>query len=209
MIDELSPTITQWRQKMKNFKKIFVSFIIVTAMCLTGAPAQAADTYAVDPVHSFVEFKIGHLNIGAVVGMFTDFAGTILVDKENPEKSSVEMTVKAASVDTHVDKRDNHLRGNEFFNTDLFPEIKFKSIGVKKIDDKTFDITGNFTLHGITKEMTVRVHFLGEGNDPWGAYRMGFDTEFDVVRSEFGMTQNIPAAGDKAHVTLAIEAVKK
>jgi polyisoprenoid-binding protein YceI len=119
------------------------------------------------------------------------------------------MTVKAASVDTHVQKRDEHLRSNEFFNVDLFPEIKFKSTGVKKIDEKTFEITGDFNLHGITKELTVTVHFLGEGSDPWGGYRMGFETEFDIVRSDFGMTQQIPAAGDKAHVILAVEALKK
>jgi polyisoprenoid-binding protein YceI len=194
---------------MKINKNLFVSFAIITAICLIGAPAFAADTYEVDPVHSSVVFKVGHLNIGTVIGMFTDFTGTILVDKENPEKSSVEMTVKTASVNTHVDKRDDHLRTNEFFNATLFPEIKFKSTGVKKIDDKTFEVTGDFALHGITKEMTVMVHFLGEGNDPWGGYRMGFETEFDIIRSEFGMTQHIPDAGDKARIILAVEAVKK
>ena len=141
--------------------------------------------------------------------MFTDFTGTIIADKENPENSSVQMAVKAASVNTHVHKRDEPLRSNEFFNVALFPEIRFKSTAVKKIDDKTFEVTGNFLLHGITKEMTVTVHFLGEGKDPWGGYRMGFETEFDIVRSEFGMTQHIPAAGDLAHVTLVVEAVKK
>jgi polyisoprenoid-binding protein YceI len=194
---------------MKIFKKLIVSFAIITAICLIGAPSFAADTYEVDPVHSFIVFKICHLNIGNVIGMFTDFTGTIIADKENPDKSSVEMTVKAASVNTHVDKRDDHLRTNEFFNVELFPEIKFKSTKVKKIDDKTIEVTGNFTLHGITKEITATVLLLGEGNDPWGGYRMGFETEFDIVRSEFGMTQLIPAAGDKAHVILAVEALKK
>jgi polyisoprenoid-binding protein YceI len=193
---------------MKIFKNLIISFAI-TAICLIGAPAFAADTFEVDPVHSFIVFKIGHLNIGNVIGMFTDFSGTIIADKENPDKCSVEMTVKAASVNTHVDKRDDHLRSNEFFNVELFPEIKFKSTGVKKIDDKTIEVTGNFNLHGITKEITVTVHFLGEGSDPWGGYRMGFETEFDIVRSEYGMTQLIPAAGDKVRVILAVEAVKK
>jgi polyisoprenoid-binding protein YceI len=194
---------------MKDFKKLFIQFMIICMMFLTCSSARAAETYAVDPVHSSVVFKVGHLNIGTVIGMFTDFSGTILVDKENPEKSSVEMTIKAASVNTHVDKRDDHLRSNEFFDATFFPEIRFKSTGVKRIDDKTFEVTGNFTLHGISREMAVTVHFLGEGSDPWGGYRMGFETEFDIVRSEFGMTQHIPAAGDKACVILAIEAVKK
>jgi polyisoprenoid-binding protein YceI len=188
---------------------VLISLIMISMLCLTGASVWAEDTYEVDPIHSSVVFKVGHLNIGTVFGMFTDFSGTIIADRENPEKSSVEMTVRAASVNTHVDKRDDHLRSNEFFNAALFPEIKFKSTGVKKIDDKTFEVTGNFNLHGITKELTVTVHFLGEGNDPWGGYRMGFETEFDIVRSEFGMTQHIPAAGDKARVILAVEAVKK
>ncbi|MCU0600511.1 MAG: YceI family protein [Desulfobacterales bacterium] len=194
---------------MKQSTMVLISLIMISMLCLTGASVWAEDTYEVDPIHSSVVFKVGHLNIGTVFGMFTDFSGTIIADRENPEKSSVEMTVRAASVNTHVDKRDDHLRSNEFFNAALFPEIKFKSTGVKKIDDKTFEVTGNFNLHGITKELTVTVHFLGEGNDPWGGYRMGFETEFDIVRSEFGMTQHIPAAGDKARVILAVEAVKK
>jgi polyisoprenoid-binding protein YceI len=194
---------------MKKIRMLYILLVIIGIMGLSSPSALAADTYEVDPVHSFVVFKVGHLNIGTVIGMFTDFTGTIIADRENPEKSSVEMTVKAASVDTHVQKRDEHLRSNEFFNVDLFPEIKFKSTAVKKIDEKTFEITGDFNLHGITKELTVTVHFLGEGSDPWGGYRMGFETEFDIVRSRFGMTQQIPAAGDKAHVILAVEALKK
>jgi polyisoprenoid-binding protein YceI len=194
---------------MKKIRMLYILLVIISIMGLSSLSALAADTYEVDPVHSSVVFKVGHLNIGTVIGMFTDFTGTIIADRENPEKSSVEMTVKAASVDTHVQKRDEHLRSNEFFNVDLFPEIKFKSTAVKKIDEKTFEITGDFNLHGITKELTVTVHFLGEGSDPWGGYRMGFETEFDIVRSDFGMTQQIPAAGDKAHVILAVEALKK
>ncbi len=196
---------------MKQSTMVLISLIMISMLCLTGASVWAEDTYEVDPIHSSVVFKVGHLNIGTVFGMFTDFSGTIIADRENPEKSSVEMTVRAASVNTHVDKRDDHLRSNEFFNAALFPEIKFKSTGVKKIDDKTFEVTGNFNLHGITKELTVTVHFLGEGNDPWGGYRMGFETEFDIVRSEFGMTYALAGdlVSDDVEIILEFEAIRQ
>jgi len=194
---------------MNGLRKFFYLSMIIIFFVAIETPAKAADTYAVDPVHSFIVFKIGHLNIGYVIGMFTDFSGTILADKGNPEKSSVEMTVKVSSVNTHVEKRDEDLRSDNFFDAVKFPEISFKSTKVKKVDEKTLEVTGSMSLHGVTKEITVTVNFLGEGKDPWGGYPMAFTTDFDILRSDYGMDKEIPAAGDKVHISLVTEALKQ
>jgi len=194
---------------MKGLRKVCYLSMLLIFLVAAEIPAKAADTYTVDPVHSFIVFKIGHLNIGYVIGMFTDFSGTITADRENPEKSSVEMTVKVESINTHVEKRDKDLRSDNFFDAVKFPEIHFKSTKVRKVDAKTYKVTGNMGLHGVTREMTVTVNFLGEGKDPWGGYRMAFNAEFDILRSDYGMNKEIPAAGDKVHLSLSIEALKQ
>lgn len=194
---------------MKDRKKFFYLSMVMALMLCAATAAMAAETYAVDPVHTFIVFKIRHLNIGYVIGRFVDFSGTIIADKENPEKSSVQMTVAAKSVDTHVDKRDDDLRSENFFDAIKFPEISFKSTKVKQVDEKTLEVTGNMTLHGVTKEITVTVNRLGEGKDPWGGYRMAFSTDFDILRSDYGMTKEIPGAGDDVHISLVTEALKK
>jgi len=194
---------------MKTIRNIFCLFIFMALLLTAGTTARAADTYAVDPVHTFIVFKIRHLDIGYVLGMFVDFSGTIVADKENPEKSSVEMVVTAKSVDTNVKKRDDHLRSDSFLDAVKFPEIRFKSTKVKKIDETTLEVTGNMTLHGISREITVPVEFLGEGKDPWGGYRMAFSTDFDILRSDYGMDKELPGVGDKVHISLVTESIKK
>lgn len=172
-------------------------------------PAFAADTYTPDLVHSTVGFKIKHMSISTVGGQFKDYTGKVIFDKEDPTKSSVEVTVKAASVDTGNTKRDDHLRSDSFFNVAKFPTLSFKSTAVKKIDDATYEITGNFTLLGTTKPITVQLTNVAFGKGPKGEDRAGGEIQFKIKRSDYGMNFMVgPMLGDEVTIDLSFEAVK-
>jgi polyisoprenoid-binding protein YceI len=172
-------------------------------------PAHAAaDGYAIDPVHSFVMFRIKHLDIGYVYGRFNEFSGTIKLDEASPSSSSVTVEVKATSVDTGVKQRDDHLRTPDFFAVAQFPTLTFKSTAVKKVDETHFDVTGDLTIHGVTKSVTVRMEKTGAGKDPWGKFRVGFEGTLELKRSDFEMKGVQEMVGDALRLTLAFEAVK-
>lgn len=174
------------------------------------APAlTAADTYAVDPVHTVALFKVKHLGVSHSYGRFNDIAGSIVYDAANPSASKVDITIQAASIDTFNQKRDAHLTGPDFFDAKQFPTLTFVSTGFKKVADQNYEVTGNFTLHGVTKPLTLTVVKVGEGKDPWNGYRIGFDATFTIKRSEFGITKMLDGIGDEVAITFATEAIKK
>lgn len=180
----------------------FLVLIFVTA-------ATAAETFVVDPVHSFVQFRVSHLGIGFVSGRFPDVSGTIIADRDKPENSSVSFVVKTASVDTAVAARDEHLRSADFFDVLKFPEMKFQSRSVIPQGDTLGLVVGEFTLLGVSQPLTVEVQLVGEGKDPWGKYRAGFETSFTIRRSEFGMMKMLPGAGDEVNVSVLVEAIRE
>lgn len=194
---------------MNKIKSLHILALALAAFFAAALPAKAADTYTVDPVHTSAMFKVGHLGIGFVRGAFTDVAGTVTYDKKNAAGNSVTITIKTESVNTFNADRDTHLRSEDFFDTAKFPEMSFTSKSFKKIKDGQFEVTGDFTLHGVTKTITVQANVLGEGDDPWGSYRAGFETAFTIKRSDYGMDKMIPAAGDKVEITLVVEGIKK
>src|SRR5580692_11989347 len=124
--------------------------------------ASAADTFAIDKAHSSIGFQVRHL-FSNVPGKFDDFTGTIQFDEANPEQSSVEVNIKTASIDTGVKMRDDDLRSPNFFDATKFPETTFKSTSVKRTGENTADVTGNLTMHGVTKEVVLKVELLGKG----------------------------------------------
>lgn len=172
-------------------------------------PAPAADSYQIDPVHSFALFKVKHFGAGYTWGRINAPTGTISIDEADPSKSSVNVELKAENVDTGDAKRDQHLKGPDFFNAKQFPVLTFKSKSVKKTGDQTFAVTGDFTLLGVTKEITLSVTRVGAGKDPYGNTRVGFETAVTLKRSEFGMNQMLQAVGDDVHIQLAVEGVRK
>jgi len=175
---------------------------------LLPALARAADSYQFDPAHSSVTFKIQHVGISWVQGRFDDLAGACMVDPEDAAKSSFEMTIKTASVDTNVAKRDQHLRSKDFFDVAQYPEMHFKSTAVKKVD-AGLEVTGEFTLHGVTKSITFTLSG-GQGAEfPPGTKRVGYYTELTLKRSDYGMDKMIPMVGDEVHIFISFEAVKK
>jgi polyisoprenoid-binding protein YceI len=180
------------------------------ALCLLVLAAVVqAETYKVDPVHSTIIFRVGHLNAGVVYGRFNDPVGTITIDSENPANSSLNVEVKTDNIDTHNQKRDDHLRSPDFFNNKEFPTISFKSTAFKSSGDNKYEVTGDLTLHGVTKPVTVTVDKLGTGKDPSGATRAGFESIFTIKRSDFGMNFMQGGVGDEVRLMIALEGVQQ
>ena len=180
---------------------------------LIAHSAFAADTYVFDKLHSTMGFQIRHL-FSKVPGKFADFAGQIQLDEANPEQSSVEVTIKTASVDTGVKMRDDDLRSPHFFDVKKFPEITYKSTAVKKTGENTFDVTGNLAMHGVTKEVVLKVELLGKGAGPKDSTVSGWDASTALKRSDFGLTWNQVIEGtqmvwDDVKIELHVEADKK
>lgn len=184
----------------------YLSLLIVTL--ILGVSAFAADTYNPDPAHSTLGFKVKHLGISTVTGQFKDFTGKIVFDPAAPAKSSVEIIVKATSVDTANAKRDEHLRKADFFNVAEYPTLSFKSTAVKKIDDATYEITGDFTLLKVTKPITVQLTDVSFGKGPQGEERAGGEIKFKINRSEYGMDKMVGPVGDAVTIELLFEAIK-
>jgi polyisoprenoid-binding protein YceI len=183
-----------------------LSLVAVFALALAlAAPAQA-DTWNVDPVHSHVGFSVRHL-LTPVPGSFGDFAGTIVYDQANPAASTVELTVQTVSIDTKNDRRDNHLRSADFFDAENHPTLTFKSKKVAPLGGNSLAVTGDLTIRGVTKEVTVPVEVLGVMGD-----KAGFQTELTIDRKEYGVVWNRAldeggtVLGEEVKILLTIEA---
>jgi polyisoprenoid-binding protein YceI len=185
----------------------------VLAMAMVAAAGWAqltlADSYQVDPVHSSIVFEIGHLQINHVYGRFNGATGLVDYDAAAPEKTRIDVQVEAKNVDTNVPQRDMHLRSATFFDAEKYPTIQFKSTSVKAAAGGALEVTGDLTLHGVTKPVTVTLKYGGVATDPRMGTRAGFETQFTIKRSDFGMTNMIPMVGDEAKLMVALEGVKQ
>jgi polyisoprenoid-binding protein YceI len=183
--------------------------IVMTAITLSPAHLWASESYAIDREHTFVTFKIKHLNVGNAHGRFKGPAGTFVWDDTNIANSQFEVTVQAADVDTDNDKRDKHLRSADFFDVARYSTITFKSTGVKKTGDNRYDVSGQLTLLGRSRPITVAAMQTGHGQDPWGNYRRGFETTFTIKRSQWGMDFMQNGLSDEVEITVSIEGVRQ
>jgi polyisoprenoid-binding protein YceI len=181
------------------------------AALVAATPAFAAETYVVDKPHSDAIFTIRHL-MSRVTGRFDDIAGTINIDRAKPESSTVEFTIQATSIDTNDEGRDKHLRSADFFDVEKNPVISFKSTKMKATGKDTYDVTGQFTMRGVTKEITLPVTVLGEMKDGRGTPKIGFETTTTLNRKDYGVNWNraLDAGGyilaDDVKVTITLEA---
>jgi len=180
-------------------KAIFATALVTAAFAIPALPAQA-DVYTIDKGHSEVSFQVRHL-VTQVRGKFDDYQGTINLDPANMESSSVDFSIKAASIDTGVADRDKHLRSEDFFFTEKYPEITFKSKGIKKSGADTYAVLGTLTMRGVSKDVTLPVTFLGMVKDPWGNEKAGFSTDLTLNRKDYGINWN--AALDNGGVVLS------
>ena len=187
--------------------------ILVAALCGAVLTVRADDTYKIDPVHSSISFKVRHF-FSYVNGSFKKFEGTINVDPDHPEKSSVSAMIETTSVDTKNENRDEDLRSDHFFDVAKYPTITFKSKKVKQTGADTGDIVGDLTMRGVTKEITLHVKFLGKGTGMGGKPISGWQVTTDPIkRSEYGlnwskMVEGIAAVGDEVAITIDVEADK-
>jgi len=169
-------------------------------------------TFGIDKAHSEAVFQVRHL-LTKVRGRFTDFEGTVKLDQENPENSSVDVSIQATSIDTSQADRDVHLRSADFFDVEKFPTLTFKSTRVTPTGNQTFAVAGDLTIHGITKSVVLPTTFLGMAKDPWGNERAGFEAEVTINRKDYGLNWNAALeaggflVGDEVKISLQVQAV--
>jgi len=186
--------------------KFALALAIVTA--LATARAEAADDYAYDAVHSSVSFKARHLDISWIHGRFNEVDGRFSIDRQDPSKSTFQLTIKADSIDTANKARDEHLRQPDYFDTKQFPTIEFRSTKVKAIEGG-YEVTGDFTMHGTTRPVTI-VLKGGREIESRGVKRVGFSTELALKRSDYGFDKNaIGPIGDEALIFIDCEGMRK
>jgi polyisoprenoid-binding protein YceI len=186
----------------------------LTALALGSAllagQAMAAD-YVIDKQgqHAFVNFKISHLGYSWLWGTFKDFDGTFSFDAAKPEASKVSVTLKTASLDSNHAERDKHLRSEDFLNVSKHPTATFESTSVKSTGEGTADITGNLTLNGVTKPVVIAAKFLGEGDDPWGGYRAGFEGSTTLKLKDFDIKMDLGPASQTVDLIISVEGVRQ
>ena len=167
--------------------------------------------YEIDTTHSMIIFRAKHNGVSYNYGRFNEFTGKLMMDATDVSISMVEFEVKAASVDTGNEKRDQHLRSSDFFSAKQFPVITFKSTKVKAKEDKkdVLEVTGDLALHGVKKSITVDVEITGRAKGREGESLIGFESTFAIKRSEFGMTYGMGGISDDIRITVSIEAARK
>lgn len=188
--------------------------LLLALVGLTLPLAASAEAWKVDAKHSGVSFEVRHF-FSNTPGRFTDFSGDIHYDAKNPAASTVEFTVQATSINTDSADRDGHLRSPDFFDVAKFPVLTFKSTSVTAKDANTLAVTGDFTLKGITKRMTIDVKVLGSMELGGGKAKAGFETQFEINRQDFGVTWNKTldqggtVLGDTVKIRIQVEADRK
>ena len=171
-----------------------------------------ADNYELEPTHTYLYFKVNHLERGDITGVFKDVTGDLKIDGKHKKNPSIEVQIKVKSIDTFNVKRDEHLLGPDFFNAKRFKALSFKSTNVKSLGGNKYEITGNLTAKGISKKITAKMTRGKTGNDPWGKYRAGGNVFFEFDRRDFKIGKkdfDAPSLGNIVKVDLYWEALRK
>jgi polyisoprenoid-binding protein YceI len=189
----------------KHMKKLLLATAI-TGSALIASVANAA-TYDIDNegAHASINFKIQHLGYSWLTGRFNDFDGSFEYDAAKPETSAINVTIDTTSIDSNHAERDKHLKGSDFLDVKKFPTATFKSTGFKSTGDGAGNMTGEFTMHGVTKTITIPVERIGEGDDPWGGYRAGFSGATVLKLSDYGIDYNLGPASSTVEIELHVE----
>jgi polyisoprenoid-binding protein YceI len=196
----------------KSWIKKTLAGAIMAGSTMVASSAMAAD-YTIDTkgAHASINFQVQHLGYSWLVGRFNTFSGNFSYDANDVAASRINVTIDTASVDSNHAERDKHLRGSDFLQVDKYPKATFVSKKITAIEDdgEEFDVVGDLTLHGVTREVTIEVEKIGEGKDPWGGYRVGFEGETEIRMSDFGITKNLGPASQIVELTLHLEGVKQ
>jgi polyisoprenoid-binding protein YceI len=181
---------------------------------MSTVSTAVATTWRVDSTHSLAEFAVRHLMISTVKGRFTEVTGTLIGDDTDPENSSIELTIPVLGIDTRESQRDAHLRSADFFEAERYPEIHFRSTRIARAGKGQFTVTGDLTIRGTTKPVTLTVESGGRGKDPWGGERIGFSTATTINRKDFGLHWNQAleaggvVVGNEVKISVELELVR-
>jgi polyisoprenoid-binding protein YceI len=192
-------------------KKLLLASAVSMTLIGSVHANEHSGTYDFDneDTHQFITFKISHLGYSWLYGRFNDFDGQFTYDAENPENSSVNVTIDTSSVDSNHAERDKHVRGKDLLHVSEYPQASFKSKRVVVDDEGEADIVGDFTLRGVTREVTLDVEMLGHGKDPWGGYRMGFEAETELRLEDFGIPMNLGKASETVEIIISVEGIRQ
>ncbi|PHM30130.1 YceI family protein [Xenorhabdus innexi] len=190
------------------FKKTLIG--LTTGVLLMGASSAMASNYKIDTAgqHAFIEFRIQHLGMSWVYGNFKKFDGNFTFDNQNPAADKVSVIIKTDSVDTNHAERDKHLRSADFLNSAKYPEAKFTSTKVEK-EGEHYNILGELTLNGVTKPVTLQAKLMGEGKDPWGGYRAGFEANGKIKLKDFNIKTDLGPKSQEVELIISVEGVKE
>jgi len=190
------------------------SLIAISLASVIATPAFA-DTYMIDDSskgsHASINFSVKHLGFSWLTGRFDNFSGEFTYDPAKPEESSVNVSIDTNSVNTNHAERDKHIRSGDFLNVAKFPKATFvsKKIVVDSANKNAFDIVGDLTLNGVTKTITIDAEKIGQGDDPWGGYRAGFEGEAEITMKDFNIKMDLGPASQTVKLKLQVEGIKK
>jgi polyisoprenoid-binding protein YceI len=186
----------------------------MTSTTAESTTSTLTGTWAIDLSHSRLGFSARHAMVATVRGGFQEFEGTLHLDEDDPSRSTAEVTIRTASIDTHVADRDAHLRSADFLDVDNHPTITFRSTSARAAGDDEFVLVGDLTVRGVTRPVELAVTYLGTSHDPFGNVRAGFEAETTINRKEFGLVWNVALetggilVGDKVKIAIDISAIK-
>jgi len=189
-------------------KKLILTTLLM--MGLSASPTYAAN-YVVDTkgAHAFIQFKIKHLGYSWLLGRFNRFDGQFSYDENNPSAAKITINIDPASIDTNHAERNKHLRSDDFLDVDKFPTAKFVSTSYTAKENGKATITGNLTMHGVTKMISIDVEEIGAGKDPWGGYRRGFAGSTTLTLKDFNIKMDLGPASRQVEMFLSIEGIKQ
>jgi polyisoprenoid-binding protein YceI len=184
--------------------------VTLSLMCLALATFARGEVFDIDTGHAEIGFSVKHMLVSNAKGTFKTFTGSVDYDTASSTLVSATCTIDVASIDTNNEKRDAHLKNEDFFNVEKFPKMTFNSTAVKKTGDGTFDVTGNLNVLGKDHAVTIPVQINGPIDDPWGMKRLGFESTTELNRRDLGITHSKPAAiGDTVKIEINVEATYK
>ena len=190
---------------MKNLQHLLLCLVLAGLALQSQAASYTIDTKG---SHAFIQFKIKHLGYSWLMGRFNSFDGSFEYDKNNANQSSILVNIDTKSLDTNHAERDKHLRGKDFLNVRKYPTATFKSASMKINGDKGL-VTGNLNLHGVDRTITIEVNRIGEGNDPWGSYRAGFEGTTTLKLEDYNIVNSLGPASASLEMTLNIEGIRQ
>jgi polyisoprenoid-binding protein YceI len=190
------------------FKKTTLGLTLASLLLAAGSATAANYKIDKEGQHAFIDFRIKHLGFSWLYGSFNDFDGGFTFDEKDPSADKVKVTINTTSVFTNHAERDKHLRSAEFLNVTKHPQASFTSTSVTKEGDG-LAVTGDFTLNGVTKPLTLHAKLVGQGEDPWGGYRAGFEAAGNIKLKDYGITTDLGPASQEVELIISVEGVRE